>query len=103
MDLLVELDPDAGLGFGIVSVMRELDWLLDHPVGLTFASRLRASGSSGISSRSSRPVVHEYGTGNANIWQRRLTQAQARRRLLFAKVSNATASTMITPMITCCT
>jgi predicted nucleotidyltransferase len=41
VDLLVDVDPEAGLGFGVVSLRRELGRVLGRPVGLAFASRVR--------------------------------------------------------------
>ena len=41
VDLLVDLDRDSPLGFGIVGLGEELHRLLGRPVGLAFASRLR--------------------------------------------------------------
>ena len=37
VDLLVELDPDTTLGFGVVGLRDELQRLLGREVGLTFA------------------------------------------------------------------
>ena len=41
VDLLLDLDVRAGVGFGVVSLKGELDRLVGRPVGLAFASRLR--------------------------------------------------------------
>lgn len=41
VDLLVDLDPEAGLGFGVVSLRQDLGRVLGRPVGLAFASRVR--------------------------------------------------------------
>jgi predicted nucleotidyltransferase len=40
VDLLVDLDRGAELGFGVVSLQQELDRLVGRPVGLAFASRI---------------------------------------------------------------
>jgi predicted nucleotidyltransferase len=40
VDLLIELDREAELGFGVVSLRHELDQLVGRPVGLAFASRI---------------------------------------------------------------
>ena len=39
VDLLVDLDPDAKLGFGVVGLRDDLQRLLGREVGLSFASR----------------------------------------------------------------
>ena len=41
VDLLVELDRESELGFGVVALRQELSRLLDRQVGLAFAARLR--------------------------------------------------------------
>ena len=41
VDLLVELDPDTTLAFGVVSLQDDLARLLGREVGLTFAGQLR--------------------------------------------------------------
>lgn len=41
VDLLVELDPEKGLGFGVVSLREELGRTLGREVGLAFATRVR--------------------------------------------------------------
>lgn len=41
LDLLVDVDPETGLGFGVVSLRQELGRALGRPVGLAFASRVR--------------------------------------------------------------
>jgi predicted nucleotidyltransferase len=40
VDLLVELDHETELGFGVVSLRQELNRLVGRPVGLAFASRI---------------------------------------------------------------
>ena len=40
VDLLVDLDQESSLGFGVVGLRDELDLLLGRPVGLAFLSRL---------------------------------------------------------------
>ena len=41
VDLLVDLDRESPLGFGVVGLSEELHRLLGRPVGLAFVSRLR--------------------------------------------------------------
>lgn len=41
VDLLVDVDPEAGLGFGVVRLSQDLGRALGRPVGLAFASRVR--------------------------------------------------------------
>ena len=43
VDLLVEIDPDAGIGFAVVSLRQELASLVGRPVDIAFSNRLRPS------------------------------------------------------------
>jgi predicted nucleotidyltransferase len=43
VDLLLDFDPRAGLGVGVVSLKEELTQLLRRPVGLAFMGRLHPS------------------------------------------------------------
>jgi predicted nucleotidyltransferase len=41
IDLLIEIDPDAGLGLELYGLQEELGTLLGRPVGFAFASEMR--------------------------------------------------------------
>jgi uncharacterized protein len=56
VDLLLDLDARAGLGFGVVSLKGELDRLVGRPVGLAFASRLRPA----VRARIQRDLVQVF-------------------------------------------